>query len=219
MSPSTFHQKTLFDQAIEPAERRAGLKAKPRRFFLQMHDATRLHYDLRLEHAGVLKSWALPKGPCLDPVVRRLAVLLKNHAVPSGTNEGTIPAGYGAGTVLLWDCGFWLPDQDVDQALRDGQLTFQLHGKKLKGIWSLTRMKPRYDERQVNWILKKEPDDEARSLSETDILVARPESVRSGRTLAEIAQEPPVMPLKPGTKRARKPAPNQLPLLAEDAEE
>ncbi len=219
MSPITFYQMTLFDQATVPEESRVGQREKPRYFAVQLHDATSLHYDFRLEHAGVFKSWAMPKGPCLDTVVRRLAVRVKDHDI--GYYEGTIPAGaYGAGTVLLWDWGFWLPDQNVDQALRSGQLKFYLLGKKLKGTWSLTRMRSRSDEKKVNWILRKEIDEEARSLSEMDILIERPESVHSGRTLAEVALDPPPFRLaKPGARRRRKPAPNQLSLLPDDLEE
>jgi bifunctional non-homologous end joining protein LigD len=184
------YQKRLFD----PASHRC--------FVIQLHDATHLHYDFRLEHRGVLKSWVVPKGPCLDTNVKRLAKLVNDHAI--GCYEGTIPTGvYGAGTVMLWDCGLWVTDQNVDEALHAGQLHFFLYGHKLKGSWTLTRWWPRSDQRQTKWQLTKALDAEARSLREVDILTKQPKSVWSGRNLDEIACDPP--PFVPAKSRTQDP--------------
>jgi bifunctional non-homologous end joining protein LigD len=221
MVPPRDHQKRLFVQTTEPAE--SGLhnsEAEWRLFVVHKHDATRLHYDFRLEHAGVLKSWAVPRGPCLDPTQRRLAVLVNDHAIEYGGFEGTIPAGlYGAGTVLLWDGGRWRTDQDVDQALRAGELKFQLCGRKLNGSWSLSRTSWPGAKRE-EWLLMKENDTEAKPLSEMDILIVQPASVLTGRTLEEIASEPPLWTPAKSTRNAksRKPAPNQLSRFPENLE-
>lgn len=157
-------------------------------FVVQKHAARRLHYDFRLEHDGVLKSWAVPKGPSLDPQQKRLAVQVEDHPLEYATFEGTIPEGeYGAGTVLLWDRGRWIPETDVAEALRKGRLHFRLEGDKLRGGWNLVRM-PRSEGDKPVWLLIKSRDEEARSGDEADIASQRPESVASGRTLEEIAQ-------------------------------
>lgn len=204
MGQPTYRQKLLFDTGLW-------------RFVVHKHAATRLHYDLRLEHAGVFKNWAVPCGPCLDPTRHRLAVLVKDHTIDCAGAEGIIPAGlYGAGTILLWDRGIWRTDQDVDWALRIGRLKFKLRGKKLKGSWSLTRMTSESSAKREKWLLSKENDTEAKSLSEMDILVEQPASVLSGRTLAEIARDPP--PFVRGKSRRKKPPPNQPPLFLDDFE-
>ncbi|MBC7817427.1 MAG: DNA ligase D [Planctomycetaceae bacterium] len=188
MPLTTYRNKRHFDQTAEPAGQRRGQKRSGWRFVVQKHDASHLHYDFRLEHAGVLKSWAVPRGPCLDPSQKRLAVQVEDHPIEYGGFEGTIPAGqYGGGTVLLWDRGTWQTDQDVEDAFRTGKLKFQLDGEKLKGSWSLVRMRPRAGEKRENWLLLKERDAEARPLSEVDILDDQPASVLSGRTVGEIA--------------------------------
>lgn len=190
MSLTTYHQKRFFDLPPEPVGRRR--RESGWRFVIQKHDASHLHYDFRLEYAGVLKSWAVPRGPSLDPTQKRLAVQVNDHPIEYGIFEGTIPEGqYGAGTVLLWDGGLWHTDQDVDQAFRAGRLNFQLRGRKLKGGWSLVRMQPRPGENRKNWLLQKERDAEARPLSEMDILDEQPTSVLTGRTLGEIADNSP----------------------------
>jgi bifunctional non-homologous end joining protein LigD len=179
-----------------------------RLFVVHKHLATRLHYDFRLEHVGVFLSWAMPWGQCLDPTQTRSAFLVKDHSMACIESEGVIPPGLtGAGPVLLWDRGIWRTDQNVGQALRSGRLEFQLHGTKLNGKWSLIRKPSRPNGRKEEWLLRKEIDAEARSLSEIDILVAWPRSVLTGRTLAEIADEPP--PFIPGKSRSRKPARSQ----------
>jgi bifunctional non-homologous end joining protein LigD len=163
-----------------------------RRFFIKLHSARRVHFDVRLEHDGVLKSWVIPEeGPCLDSRERRPAVSVADHEVKWGSLERVIPSGqYGAGPMLLWDHGIWLPNQDVDQALQNGHLTFHLHGSKLKGVWSLNRIPVRCGVRGKNWLLKKEEDAEAWPLSERNIVAEMPESVLTGRTLNEVAADP-----------------------------
>lgn len=162
-----------------------------RRLFVKEHGSRRHHYDLRLEHDGILKSLVLPEGLCLDPTHPRPAILVDDHDVEYGSVERVIPAGqYGAGPVSLWDYGIWIPRQDVDQALQAGRLEFYLHGSKLKGLWSLKRTPLRSGVRGKNWMLIKEQDAEARSLSDMDIVVEMPKSVLTGRTLDEIAKDP-----------------------------
>ena len=162
------------------------------KFVIQKHDASRLHYDFRLEVAGVLKSWAIPKGPSLDPRDRRLAVAVEDHSLGYGSFEGVLPQGtYGAGTVLLWDTGTYrnltqTNGQEITmaQGLDRGAVTFWLDGKKLRGGYSLRRMKP---SEPNSWLLTKLPDEEAQQGS--DILQSAPNSVSSGRTLEEIAEQ------------------------------
>ncbi|MBI3128533.1 MAG: DNA ligase D [Candidatus Tectomicrobia bacterium] len=155
--------------------------AEGRTFVVQKHDATRLHYDLRLEMGGTLKSWAVPKGPSLDPGEKRLAVRVEDHPLEYGGFEGTIPEGeYGAGSVLVWDRGRWEPLGDPDEGYRKGKLHFRLHGEKLKGGWVLVRMGGARGEDGKNWLFFKEKDKEA---GKKDILKERPESVLSGRRI------------------------------------
>ncbi len=203
----TYYHKRLFD-------------TEWRQYVVKKHHATSLHYDFRLEHAGVLKSWAVPCGPCLDPSRKRLAVLVNDHRIEYFGFEGTIPPGrYGAGPVMLWDCGMWRTDQDVDQALRAGRLTFELRGNKLKGSWSLIRMRPLPGDNQEKWLLHKDHDTEAKSLSEIDILAAQPLSVVSGRTLAEIASAPPSSVRSRRNSKSKNPAPHQPSLFPNNFEQ
>ena len=121
------------------------------RYSMQNHDATRLHWDLRLEWEGVLLSWAVTRGPSLDPADKRLAVRTEDHPLPYLTFEGTIPKGqYGAGTVMLWDLGHWRPLDDVDYGLGKGHLRFQLYGRRLTGLWDLVRIKGNPSDRAEN---------------------------------------------------------------------
>jgi bifunctional non-homologous end joining protein LigD len=172
------------------------------RFAVQRHAARRLHYDFRLEMDGTLKSWAVPKGPSLDPLEKRLAVHVEDHPLEYGDFEGTIPSGeYGAGDVVLWDRGRWTPIGDAADGYRRGKLKFTLHGEKLRGGWTLARMGGRASEGGKNWLLLKERDVEARPSTEGDIVVERPESVaaivhtalpeRVQPQLATLADEPP----------------------------
>jgi bifunctional non-homologous end joining protein LigD len=157
-------------------------------YVIHKHDASRLHYDLRLELNGVLKSWAVPKGPCLDPSQKRLAVHVEDHPVEYGQFEGTIPEGeYGGGTVMLWDEGTWEPIGDAPAAYAAGTLRFRLRGRKLQGDWKLVRFRGRTDDGD-NWLLIKSKDDYARPLAKADILKTDPDSVATGRTLEQIAR-------------------------------
>jgi bifunctional non-homologous end joining protein LigD len=150
-------------------------------FVIQKHAATRLHYDFRLELDGTLKSWAVPKGPSLDPSVRRMAVHVEDHPLSYADFEGTIPPGqYGAGTVIVWDRGEWAPVGDPRAGYRQGRLKFDLHGEKLQGRWNLVRIRNRADERQEPWLLIKENDEDARPATEYDVVEALPDSVLAG---------------------------------------
>ena len=162
-------------------------RARKLSFVVQKHAASRLHYDFRLEHAGVLKSWAVPKGPSLDPADKRLAVLVEDHPLDYGGFEGVIPAGeYGAGRVIVWDRGQWFPEGDVDAGLRKGKLEFELQGEKLSGAWRLIRLHGPGNEDGKNWLLVKHGDDAARPAGEVSLTEERPESVLSQRTIEEL---------------------------------
>jgi len=187
MTLQEYRRKRVFTKTAEPrggAARRSG-----RSFVVQKHAASRLHYDLRLELDGVLLSWALPKGPSLDPREKRLAVHVEDHPLEYGDFEGTIPAGeYGGGTVMVWDRGEWTPQGDAAANYRRGKLSFTLAGEKLQGDWTLVRMHGR-DSRggKENWLLMKSADAAARKLGRADVLTKLPNSVKSGRSLDEIA--------------------------------
>lgn len=164
----------------------------PLAFYVQKHAASRLHYDFRLELDGVLKSWAVTRGPSLVAGERRLAVQVEDHQLGYGSFEGVIGEGsYGAGTVLLWDRGIWEPEGDPNQALTVGSLSFTLQGSKLMGRWRLRRMKPRSRDRHVSWLLIKADDAAACGPNDADILEQEPRSVASGRTIEEIAASAP----------------------------
>ncbi|AHL75658.1 ATP-dependent DNA ligase [Stutzerimonas stutzeri] len=151
-------------------------------YCIQKHDASRLHYDFRLELDGTLKSWAVPKGPSLDPKSRRLAVHVEDHPLDYATFEGTIPAGhYGAGDVIVWDRGVWIPQGDPEEGYRKGKLKFTLEGEKLSGTWNLVRT--RMDGGKEQWFLIKSNDDAARPEQEYDVVKEQPDSVLSDRTL------------------------------------
>lgn len=184
---STYRQKRDFQKTPEPSGRTAVAPAQQRRFVIQKHDATRLHYDLRLEFDGVFKSWAVTKGPSLDPHDKRLAVEVEDHPLDYGDFEGTIPEGqYGGGTVMLWDRGTW-ESEDPEGGFRKGDLKFTLHGDKLHGSWVLVRMRnDRTGGKRTNWLLIKHRDDEARQGADNDILDSD-KSVASGRSMEQIA--------------------------------
>jgi len=171
-----YNQMRDFSITPEPRGRRVARKSKQLRYFIQRHAATRLHYDFRLELEGVLKSWAVPKGPSLDPADKRLAMQTEDHPLDYGDFEGVIPEKqYGAGEVLLWDKGVWVPeDPDPIAALRKGRLHFRLDGKKLHGSWILTRT--RGNEDRPSWLLIKRTDEQAKP--GYDITAERPESVK-----------------------------------------
>ena len=184
----TYNKKRDFSKTKEPRGRK--LKGKGDSFVVQKHDASRLHWDFRLELDGVLKSWAVPKGPSLDPGENRLAMRTEDHPLDYGTFEGTIPKGeYGGGTVMLWDQGRWIPDprKDPSKTIEEGHLHFTLEGDRMKGEWVMFRLKPKPGEKAEPWMLKKVTDDFA-DPADGDALVDNcVTSVTTGRTMAEIA--------------------------------
>jgi bifunctional non-homologous end joining protein LigD len=185
MGLTKYRDKRDFRLTSEPEGAADRIKsAAALSFVIQKHQASHLHYDFRLEWNGVLISWAIPKGPSLDPTVKRLAMAVEDHPLEYGEFEGIIPAGqYGGGTVMLWDRGTWEPDHpDVDASLRAGELKFTLHGSKLKGSWVLIRTKNAGA--RSSWLLMKHRDQYASAL---DILDHKPRSVTSKRLMAEIA--------------------------------
>jgi bifunctional non-homologous end joining protein LigD len=184
-----YREKRDFTRTAEPSGDRAVASSKALRFVVHKHDASHLHFDLRLEFDGVFRSWAVPKGPSLDPKDRRLAMQVEDHPLEYGDFEGTIPKGqYGGGTVMLWDRGTWAPEQgfqDIRKALEDGELKFSMHGERLRGSWVIVRTRPDAKGRAA-WLLIRHRDaathpDDARAPDDDD------RSVASGRSMAEIA--------------------------------
>ncbi|MFO7941259.1 MAG: DNA polymerase ligase N-terminal domain-containing protein [Bacillota bacterium] len=168
----------------EPDEGGTGGEEADPIFVVQEHHASSLHYDFRLEHDGVLLSWAIPKGPSLDPGKKRLAVMVEDHPVSYADFEGVIREGeYGAGTVVVWDRGTYETSADIDAALEDGFLEVELLGQKLRGGWALVKFRGRDED---NWLLVKKDDEHANR--DIDILGEKPESVLSGLTAAELTQ-------------------------------
>ncbi len=208
-SLTEYKKKRKFDKSPEPGPKKKRTKTG-RLFVVQKHRATQLHYDFRLEVDGVLKSWAVPKGPSLDPTVKRLAMQVEDHPVDYADFEGVIPAGeYGGGTVLVWDIGTYQPENtdDVGVALRKGEFKFSLNGKKLKGSWVLVRTRDR------QWLLIKHRD---YYTTNEDVTQIAPASILTRRTLAEIAEDeggdvkkaaagdPQTIPRRSGVKRRKK---------------
>lgn len=184
---SQYNRKRDFKQTREPKGTAARRKTDGNLFLIQKHDATRLHYDFRLEWEGVLKSWAVTRGPSIDPHDKRLAVRTEDHPLAYGSFEGTIPKKqYGGGTVMLWDTGSWEPLEDPAKGLKEGKLKFILHGDRLTGAWTLVRMKPRNGEKRENWLLIKENDDVAGRDGE-GFLARHKTSIKTGRTMEDIA--------------------------------
>jgi bifunctional non-homologous end joining protein LigD len=184
-----YRRKRAFSVTPEPSGR-AAPRGTGRSFVVQKHAASRLHYDFRLELDGVLKSWAVPRGPSLDPGEKRLAMRTEDHPVEYGSFEGVIPEGeYGGGTVLLWDRGTWEPMGDPHQGLAKGKLDFVLRGKKLRGRWTLIKI-PGRESRDADkaWLLIKARDDAARSSGDFDVTGMLPKSVATDRALEEIAR-------------------------------
>ncbi|WP_428408712.1 DNA ligase D [Hyphococcus sp.] len=175
------------DFRTTPEPKGARKKSKGALYIIQKHDARRLHYDFRLELDGVLKSWAVTKGPSLDPADKRLAVRTEDHPVDYGGFEGVIPEGYGAGTVMLWDRGEWEPKEDPHEGLKKGALKFMLKGERLKGGFALIRMKKKKGEKRENWLLVKERDDEA--VDDGDPTKTWTKSVKTKRDMETIADE------------------------------
>jgi bifunctional non-homologous end joining protein LigD len=184
----TYNAKRDFTKTGEPRGRK--LKGKGDSFVVQKHDASRLHWDFRLELDGVLKSWAVPKGPSLDPGEKRLAMRTEDHPLDYGDFEGTIPAGeYGGGTVMLWDHGRWIPEpgKDPRKTLEQGHLHFALEGERMKGEWVMFKLKPRPGEKAEPWMLKKVTDEFANEQQGDALVDECVTSVTTGRTMAEIA--------------------------------
>ncbi len=211
-----YREKRHFDTTPEPTgapETESATDAPDApRFVVQKHAASRLHYDFRLEIDGVLASWAIPKGPSLDPHDKRLAVHVEDHPIEYGSFEGTIPEGeYGGGTVMVWDTGTYRPELEMAEGLVRGDLKFTLEGEKLHGSWALVRMKPRPGEKQENWLLIKHRDEAARAAEEYDVTASLPLSAATGRTMEQIAQAAPAPSALPAE------APMQLATLVREA--
>jgi bifunctional non-homologous end joining protein LigD len=198
MPLKTYREKRNFSRSPEPAgddavvRARQGKGREPRFFCVQKHLASSLHYDFRIEHDGVLLSWAVPKGPSINPADKRLAMHVEDHPIEYGEFEGVIPDGYGAGVVMLWDRGTWTPEtDDVDAALAKGDLKMTLDGFKLKGSWVLVRTKgwgarrpgEKPAEDGKSWLLIKHKDEWAGPI---DITTFAPDSVKSGGTFRDI---------------------------------
>jgi bifunctional non-homologous end joining protein LigD len=209
MALTEYKKKRKFDKTPEPGPKEKRTKTG-RLFVVQKHRATQLHYDFRLEVDGVLKSWAVPKGPSLDPTVKRLAMQVEDHPVDYAKFEGVIPEGeYGGGTVMVWDYGTYKPENedDVARALSKGELKFSLNGKKLKGSWVLVRTRDR------QWLLMKHRD---YYTTEEEVTEIAPASILTRRVLAEIAEDeggnvkkaatgdPKKVPARTGVKRRKK---------------
>ena len=209
MALTEYKKKRKFDKTPEPGPETKRTKSG-RMFVIQKHRATALHYDFRLEADGVLKSWAVPKGPSLDPKVKRLAMQVEDHPVDYAKFEGVIPEGeYGGGTVMVWDYGTYKPENttNVSEALRKGELKFSLNGKKLKGSWVLVRTRDR------QWLLLKHRD---YYTTEEEVTELAPVSILTRRSLAEIAEDeggnvkkaatgdPKKIPARTGVKRRSK---------------
>jgi bifunctional non-homologous end joining protein LigD len=193
MALDEYRRKRDFAKTPEPEGKVARSKSPDRFFCVQKHLASHLHYDFRLEHNGVLLSWAVPKGPSLDPKSKRLAMKVEDHPVEYGQFEGVIPEGYGAGIVMLWDVGTWTPQvADVDAALKKGDLKFTLNGYKLKGSWVLVRTGGRYVRSGSesggarSWLLIKHRDDWS---GDVDITEFAPRSVKSDGDFEDILAE------------------------------
>jgi len=189
-----YHRKRDFSKTAEPEGAKAPSSRRTLAFVIQKHAASQLHFDLRLELDGVMKSWAVPKGPSVDPSVKRLAMQVEDHPVEYNTFEGIIPEGeYGGGTVMLWDRGaytYWEKDPDPVERLREGyakgDFKFELKGKRLRGTWVLVRLR-RGDPEKPQWLLIKHRDEYAKP--GFDIVAEENTSVATGRTMEEIAMD------------------------------
>ncbi|AKT30092.1 DNA ligase D [Pseudomonas syringae pv. actinidiae] len=217
---SEYTRKRNFDVTSEPAESKRKGKARSGAlsFVIQKHDARNLHYDFRLELDGTLKSWAVPKGPSLDPKQKRLAVHVEDHPLDYAAFEGSIPKGqYGGGDVIVWDRGIWQPHGDPRKTYADGKLKFTLIGEKLSGEWALVRTRLKGSGSKEQWLLIKEKDDIARSAAEYDITEAQPQSVISGAHVGA-GRSAPAKPKAKAVeaKPARKPAPKKANVVFPD---
>jgi bifunctional non-homologous end joining protein LigD len=191
MSLTKYQSKRNFAVSPEPSGDNESKKRAAKGtllYVIQKHRATQLHYDFRLEFEGVLLSWAVPKGPSLDPSVKRLAMQVEDHPKDYAHFEGVIPEGeYGGGTVMVWDTGTWTPESpDISAALAKGDLKFTLHGKKLNGSWVLVRTRGFGSKSKTSWLLIKHRDQFA---SSEDVTLEKPRSAVSDRLLAQIAED------------------------------
>jgi bifunctional non-homologous end joining protein LigD len=191
MPLNEYRKKRDFKVTPEPSGNGSARKSKSKRlrYVIQKHRASQLHYDFRLEWSGVMLSWAVPKGPSLDPSVKRLAMQVEDHPIDYSDFEGVIPPGeYGGGTVMIWDTGYWMPESpDVDATLKKGDLKFTLHGKKLKGSWVLVRTRGfGRSPGRSSWLLIKHKDEYA---GKGDITEEQPRSAITRRMLAKIARD------------------------------
>jgi bifunctional non-homologous end joining protein LigD len=188
MGLKEYHQKRDFSITKEPKGKVPKVHKRKLAFVVQKHAASRLHYDFRIELDGVMKSWAVPKGPSLDPSDKRLAVQTEDHPIEYNVFEGRIPEGqYGAGTVIVWDRGEWVPEgADPEEQLEKGKIVFSLNGKKLKGRWSLVKMRGAAKEKN-QWLLIKGEDNYAKDSSEYSVTDELPKSVLSRVTLEQMA--------------------------------
>lgn len=207
-----YNRKRNFNLTTEPLgeHKKGGSKktAHALKFVIQKHDARRLHYDFRLEMGGTLKSWAVPKGPSLDPKSKRLAVHVEDHPIDYATFEGSIPHGqYGGGDVIIWDQGVWKPHEDPVKAYKSGKLKFTLIGEKLSGDWTLVHTQLRGNSDKEQWLLIKERDESARAESEYDITEDQPQSVITGKVIAKknkVKDEISKAQVKPSAKKNSK---------------
>ncbi len=197
MPLAAYREKRNFAATPEPRGRER--RTRQNIFVIQKHAARRLHYDLRLEFEGVLKSWAVTRGPSLAPGEKRLAVAVEDHPLEYADFEGTIPKGeYGGGAVIVWDKGFWRPLHDAKKGFAKGHLEFELSGAKLTGRWHLVRMAKKPGEKHENWLLIKGDDEAARGAGDADILQQQPNSAKTGRAIEDVAQEAPGWSSKTG---------------------
>jgi len=190
----TYRAKRDFSRTSEPeGAQKSSRKGKGQAYLIQKHEARNLHFDFRLEHEGVLKSWAIPRGPSMDPGDKRLAVRTEDHPIEYGSFEGSIPKGqYGGGTVMLWDEGTWEPLEDPDEGFKEGKLKFIVHGKRLHGAFALVRLRSDTGRKQgkENWLLIKEKDEFARPGEGGNLVESQLTSVRSEREMEEISLSP-----------------------------
>jgi bifunctional non-homologous end joining protein LigD len=206
-----YRERRDFERTAEPAGGESETSSSGRLFVVQKHQARRLHYDFRLELDGVLKSWAVPKGPSLDPSQKPLAVQTEDHPLEYAQFEGIIPEGeYGAGTVMVWDIGEWEPLADPHEGLAKGDLKFRLHGDKLSGEFVLARMKGKSSDNGKNWLLIKKKDDSAQPIDVYNVLGESPRSALTGRSLEEIADDRDALWTRSGEQRlADRPSPEK----------
>ena len=201
MKLDPYNKKRNFSKTSEPKGNRSTSSTK-NLFVIHKHAARNLHYDFRLELNGVLLSWSVPKGPCFDPKVKRLAIQTEDHPIEYGAFEGIIPKGeYGGGTVMLWDKGKWLSDDDINptKSYHKGHLRFTLKGKKLKGHWSLIKLKASDDKA---WLLIKSADEFAKPLDKYDVTLEEPNSAVSKLSIQAISEKHVKVWTKSGAQKA-----------------